>query len=1067
MIKKKTFKCKYPALYLVLLLIALFSCTIAMANDLPNVFKPVPEEYSTPVPPNVLLLIDTSGSMLFDLEGNFTHGDGSKIFKGQYYYGEDTDPGNNDPDGSSLSYYPPVTYLSDEEVEILKKDDSGYTPLEFMGKKGDRYLYPNDSRMYILKKVLWSIFTDPSMVEGLKIGLSTYYQVNRYDFPGYKYSYQFYNKKEYCFFGWRWDREWNEQGISWQPTNKEKSHMRLDLDVIDPFFYAPSNFHNGVPDDKLGTSHWYDLLALIDGVETSKNDELRGIGGTPLKKSIYSKGARNCAYEFIKEEIDYPCQDNWLIVLTDGEDSNSDADPPAAVKKLYEANLDDTWPKPYGKKAQPVRTFVIGLVDSQSDTLDAMADEGRAWEVDESIKKTAYYATDTESLLEAFRTIFRTIQKNRSSSAPPKIEKNLSDEGNIIYAASFIPKSDGAWPGYIYKKKLTSSDGYKTLWEGSDRIDRWDRRDIYHAPWYDFSGSYLRGSNLRGFPTGGALASTVALHSGVTQSLSDNFVRWIRGGLWGGSGNRVNPMLDLYRGDILVMGKPPGVRSDPDFRSFSYDNRLRDKVVFSQGNGGLLQVFDDKTGDEILGVIPPNVLHKSRIAGLIDNSVEPEMGSSKYLLAGPLVVEDVKIKTPYGSYDERYRTILLGALGYGGTGIYALDVTDPEKPLFLWARDSVVYSDNLFVSENNGLLWGYSVDGSSFTSGDKAAPRLRRVIGRPFIGWINDGWDRKWLAIFGGGAGKTVKASDGSVSFQYDGDFGGRAIYALDVSDGSVFKSVTDEKMGQIVADIAVAKGDGRPNYLRISRSYVGDSYGQVWRLNWEGVYPDSWTLDAIGDFSGDEVLPPLVHRLDLSMKGDQRWIFASTGDPYDLIPRTSMSSTHNCLLGFKEPKDSKVTREDLKKLVLKEDCLDEAEDYEGWIVNLSEGEYSTTPPVIYKGNFFGSTYVSSNENPCEQGISRLYVFGAFNGLGAFSDDFRYISLPGIKITGMVVKNDKVVMGILNPMGKKVEDLGFPEDLKARMDPEGAVISMEIPEGAGGTPADDGIMRSGYWRKVW
>ncbi|EFC92292.1 Tfp pilus assembly protein tip-associated adhesin PilY1-like protein [Dethiosulfovibrio peptidovorans DSM 11002] len=1057
MIKKKTFKCKYPALYLVLLLIALFSCTIAMANDLPSVFKPVPEEYSTPVPPNVLLLIDTSGSMLFDLEGDTTHGDGSKPFKNQAYYGDDTDSSNNDPDDGSLSYYPPVTYLSDEEVSDLRYD----TLLGLMGRKGHRYLHPNDSRMYILKKVLWSIFTDPSMVEGLKIGLCTYHQREKYGVPGSGYvSYEF---PSYAWLGWYWKR----QKLSWQPTGENKAVKRLSLDVIDPFFYAPSSFSGGVPDDKLGTSHWYDLLALIDGVETSKNDELRAVGATPLEKSIYSKGARDCAYEFIKEEIDYPCQDNWLIVLTDGEDSSSDADPPAAVKKLYEANLDDTWPKPYGKKAQPVRTFVIGLVDSQSDTLDAMADEGRAWEVDESIKKTAYYATDTESLLEAFRTIFRTIQKNRSSSAPPKIEKNLSEEGNIIYAASFIPKSDGAWPGYIYKKKLTSSGGYKTLWEGSDRIDGWDRRDIYHAPWYDFSGPYLRGSNLRGFPTSGALASTVALHSGVTRSLSDNFVRWIRGGLWGGSGNRVNPMLDLYRGDILVMGKPPGVRSDPDFRSFSYDNRLRDKVVFSQGNGGLLQVFDDKTGDEILGFIPPNVLHKARIAGLIDNSVEPEMGSSKYLLAGPLVIEDVKIKTPYGSYDERYRTILLGALGYGGTGIYALDVTDPEKPLFLWARDSVVYSDNLFVSENNGLLWGYSVDGSSFTSGDKAAPRLRRVIGRPFIGWIDDGWDRKWLAIFGGGAGKTVKASDGSVSFQHDGDFGGRAIYALDVSDGSVFKSVTDEKMGQIVADIAVAKGDGRPNYLRISRSYVGDSYGQVWRLNWEGVYPDSWTLDAIGDFSGDEVLPPLVHRLDLSMKGDQRWIFASTGDPYDLIPRTSMSSTHNCLLGFKEPKDSKVTREDLKKLVLKEDCLDEAEDYEGWIVNLSEGEYSTTPPVIYKGNFFGSTYVSSNENPCEQGISRLYVFGAFNGLGAFSDDFRYISLPGIKITGMVVKNDKVVMGILNPMGKKVEDLGFPEDLKARMDPEGAVISMDIPEGAGGTPADDGIMRSGYWRRVW
>ena len=35
-----------------------------------------------------------------------------------------------------------------------------------------------------------------------------------------------------------------------------------------------------------------------------------------------------------------------------------------------------------------------------------------------------------------------------------------------------------------------------------------------------------------------------------------------------------------------------------------------------------------------------------------------------------------------------WRTILVGLLGYGGQGLYALDVTEPEEPIFLWAVEN-------------------------------------------------------------------------------------------------------------------------------------------------------------------------------------------------------------------------------------------------------------------------------------------------------------------------------------------------------------------------------------------
>lgn len=1140
------------------------------SGSLPSVFKSIPEEYTNPVAPNVLLLIDTSGSMLFNLTGSHTYGDGSGPFNGQFYYGRDTNNSNNDPDDGSLSYYPPATYLTQDQVTQLGTNRINRANLS---QKNGSYLYPNDSRMYILKKVLWTIFTDPSMVEGLKIGLSTYHQDRRYAIPDGSYT-------SYEFWGSSGSTRYR-QGLSWQPTGQNKALMRLPFGLIPPFSYSSLDFTDGVPDAKIASSQWYKLLALIDGVETSKNDELRAVGGTPLEKSIYTEGVgwesfylpneyreydssvsppldkgskiigwqpypnqidvwypgedvarydfryrqgsdghvylctrqydtaqkrwvwhppsdpevglklhqvsyteykrknrgnfpMDCAYSFIQSSIEYPCQDNWLIVLTDGEDSDPKADPADAVKKLYNAVSDDNWPKPLGKTPKPVRTFVIGLLDKKSDNLDKMALEGKAWEVNKDIKKTAYYATDTDSLLKAFRLIFSTIQSNRSSSAPPRVQSNLGDEDNVVYAASFAPKTDGAWPGYLYKKTLSSTGKYDTIWDGSNKIKAWDIRPVYTAPWYGSSDPPVYGTNLKMFPTGGANASVTALSAGVPSGQADNFVRWIRGGGWNHGENRAHPMIDMYRGDLLVMGPPPGSRPDADFRTFSYENRSRDKVVFVQGNGGMLQVIDDNKGDELLGFIPPNVLHHSRIAGLVDNIKDREMGSSRYLLAGPMVVEDVKVKFPYGT--EEYRTMLLGSLGYGGTGLYALDVTDPIKPSFIWARDSLVYSDNSFLSGNNGLLWEYAHNGSSLTSGDNETPALRRVIGRPFIGWVKDWYGTKqWIALFGAGAASTVKNSDGSVSFQHPGDVGGRAIYALKMSDGSVFKSLSNDKMGQVIADLAVTKEQGRLNYLKISRAFVGDTQGGIWRLDWKDPNPDDWALDLIADLSNKDGSPPMVHRLDLSLKGKQRWIFAATGDPYDLVPRSSRVISTNCMVGFKEPlketHPNALTRDDLKPLLRGDDYLAIDDKEEGWIIPMLTGEFATTPPIIYKGGFFGSTYISSEGNPCEQGLSRLYAINAFNGKGFFDDKSggkkRHIELKGIKITGMEVKDNKIVMGILNPAGKKVEDLGLEAGIKAVLDSDGAILSIEVPLDGLQLSSMEDVTRSGYWRRLW
>ena len=75
--------------------------------------------------------------------------------------------------------------------------------------------------------------------------------------------------------------------------------------------------------------------------------------------------------------VQWRCQYNWLIVLTDGADTEN-SDPVEAVRRLYHEYIRSSEDDGRGL---PVRTLVIGLIDPEkmtglADTLESMADLG-------------------------------------------------------------------------------------------------------------------------------------------------------------------------------------------------------------------------------------------------------------------------------------------------------------------------------------------------------------------------------------------------------------------------------------------------------------------------------------------------------------------------------------------------------------------------------------------------------------------------------------------------------------------------------------------------------------------
>ena len=98
-------------------------------------------------------------------------------------------------------------------------------------------------------------------------------------------------------------------------------------------------------------------------------------------------------------------------------------------------------------------------------------------------------------------------------------------------------------------------------------------------------------------------------------------------------------------------------------------------MVYVGANDGALHGFNADTGEELLRYFPGNLYSDGDKTGY-HYLTDPEYGHLPYVDGTP-VVSDAYIKTsPSG--EPSWRTVLVGTLGGGGPGLFALDVTDPE-----------------------------------------------------------------------------------------------------------------------------------------------------------------------------------------------------------------------------------------------------------------------------------------------------------------------------------------------------------------------------------------------------
>jgi type IV pilus assembly protein PilY1 len=546
------------------------------------------------------------------------------------------------------------------------------------------------------------------------------------------------------------------------------------------------------------------------------------------------------------------CQKNFIMLATDGNPTASMSGWDAMYPLSQQQNIYDpvtkTWTfsqaatdvfgqvgplrnVSFNGNNYDVQTYVVGMGDTVANpgsiaTLNQIATLGGT--------KVAYLAGDAAALAAAFQSIAVDIESKTAAASAVSLNTGSWGTGTNLYQARF---NSGDWSGQLiaYVVKQDGSLGNQ-LWDAGQVINgqNWDtgRTIVTYKP---SSALGSRGIPFRwpaSYPGAPAttemdLAQSSLLNAdmaGTVDGYGSQRVQWIRGNPSNESGTcgtctpwfRSRPTSKL--GDIIhsapnyvavpAFGYPDSIEAAP-YSAFAVANTNRAPMIYVGANDGMLHAFDAATGVEKLAYVPTPVyrnLSALSTQSLSGNSGEPTP-HHYYVDASP-TLGDV-------FYAGAWHTMLAGALGAGGQGIYALDVTDPSK----------------FKPATAGSIVRWE-----FNDADDAD--MGYVFGQPLLVKTNNG---RWSVVVGNGYNNTE--ADGNASTT-----GHAVLYVLDAETGAL-RAKLDTQTGTaanpngISGSIAVdTNGDGVADVV-----YAGDLAGNMWKFNLSSSSPSTWNVAFSG----------------------------------------------------------------------------------------------------------------------------------------------------------------------------------------------------------------------------
>ncbi|ENW5881235.1 pilus assembly/adherence protein PilC [Neisseria gonorrhoeae] len=346
----------------------------------------------------------------------------------------------------------------------------------------------------------------------------------------------------------------------------------------------------------------------------------------------------------------------------------------------------------------------------------------------------------------------------------------------------------------------------------------------------------------------------------------------------------------------------------------------------TSANDGMVHIFkktgtDERSYELKLSYIPGTMERKdienqdSTLAKELRTFAEKGYVGDRYGVDGGFVLRSIT-----DDQDRQKHFFMFGAMGLGGRGAYALDLSKIDSnPV------GVSMFDVQNESKNNGVKLGYTV-------------------GTPQIGKTQNG---KYAAFLASGyAAKQIASQENKT-----------ALYVYDLGNGS----------GSLIKKIEVQGGKGglsSPTLVdkdldgTVDIAYAGDRGGNMYRFDLSSDKPSEWTVRTIFQGTKPITSAPAVSRLadkrvvifgtgsDLSEEDvvgkDQQYIYGIFDDDKGTgtVKVTVQNGTGGGLL------EQTLTKEN-NTLFLSNNKASGGSNGKGWVVRLREGERVTVKPTV------------------------------------------------------------------------------------------------------------------------
>nr|WP_101119200.1 PilC family type IV pilus tip adhesin [Neisseria meningitidis] len=347
------------------------------------------------------------------------------------------------------------------------------------------------------------------------------------------------------------------------------------------------------------------------------------------------------------------------------------------------------------------------------------------------------------------------------------------------------------------------------------------------------------------------------------------------------------------------------------------------EYLATSANDGMVHIFKKSGGDDrnyslklsyIPGTMPRKDIQSqdSTLAKELRAFAEKGYVGDRYGVDGGFVLRQVE-------RNGKDHVFMFGAMGFGGRGAYALDLTkadgnDPTKASLFDVKDN---GNN----GNNRVELGYTV-------------------GTPQIGKTHNG---KYAAFLASGyATKEINSTENQTALY---------VYDLESNNGTPIATINvpDGKGGLSSPTLVDKDLDGT-----VDIAYAGDRGGNMYRFDLSSDNPSSWTVRTI--FQGTK---PITSAPAISQLKDKRVVIFGTGS--DLSEDDVNSKEIQHVYGIFDndtntgvAKDGQgnglleqVLSEENKTLFLTDYKRSDGSGSKGWVVKLKEGQRVTVKPTV------------------------------------------------------------------------------------------------------------------------